>query len=61
RLAILRPLDCFVATLLATTVPKIVPYRDNFPKQTFVSLTFVIEIYLFKKRGISCQSSQTDG
>ncbi|MFO3464917.1 hypothetical protein SC020_14710, partial [Legionella pneumophila serogroup 1] len=22
-----RPLDCFVATLLATTVPKIVPYR----------------------------------
>ncbi|HHS6056012.1 TPA: hypothetical protein ACT9J5_002977, partial [Legionella pneumophila] len=25
-----RPLDCFVATLLATTVPKIVPYRANF-------------------------------
>ncbi|MDW8868366.1 hypothetical protein SDB85_16100, partial [Legionella pneumophila serogroup 8] len=24
-----RPLDCFVATLLATTVPKIVPYRGN--------------------------------
>ncbi|WP_230305190.1 hypothetical protein, partial [Legionella pneumophila] len=24
-----RPLDCFVATLLATTVPKIVPYRDS--------------------------------
>ncbi|MDW8866007.1 hypothetical protein SFB70_02950, partial [Legionella pneumophila] len=23
-----RPLDCFVATLLATTVPKIVPYRE---------------------------------
>ncbi|MDW8867695.1 hypothetical protein SC460_12060, partial [Legionella pneumophila serogroup 1] len=27
-----RPLDCFVATLLATTVPKIVPYRAT--KQT---------------------------
>ncbi|HGF0881154.1 TPA: hypothetical protein ACF74P_000367, partial [Legionella pneumophila] len=25
-----RPLDCFVATLLATTVPKIVPYRELF-------------------------------
>ncbi|HHW3767225.1 TPA: hypothetical protein ACT9CC_002625, partial [Legionella pneumophila] len=25
-----RPLDCFVATLLATTVPKIVPYREIF-------------------------------
>ncbi|MFO9074088.1 hypothetical protein, partial [Legionella pneumophila] len=25
-----RPLDCFVATLLATTVPKIVPYRGFF-------------------------------
>ncbi|HFD0192694.1 TPA: hypothetical protein ACTN0E_003140, partial [Legionella pneumophila] len=24
-----RPLDCFVATLLATTVPKIVPYREH--------------------------------
>ncbi|WP_230308024.1 hypothetical protein, partial [Legionella pneumophila] len=24
-----RPLDCFVATLLATTVPKIVPYRGS--------------------------------
>ncbi|MFO8646805.1 hypothetical protein SC414_07330, partial [Legionella pneumophila] len=24
-----RPLDCFVATLLATTVPKIVPYREK--------------------------------
>ncbi|WP_230305504.1 hypothetical protein, partial [Legionella pneumophila] len=24
-----RPLDCFVATLLATTVPKIVPYRER--------------------------------
>ncbi|MFO3065773.1 hypothetical protein SC984_03100, partial [Legionella pneumophila serogroup 1] len=25
-----RPLDCFVATLLATTVPKIVPYREKY-------------------------------
>ncbi|HFD8252489.1 TPA: hypothetical protein ACF6GT_003290, partial [Legionella pneumophila] len=25
-----RPLDCFVATLLATTVPKIVPYREPY-------------------------------
>ncbi|MFO8611427.1 hypothetical protein SC460_14190, partial [Legionella pneumophila serogroup 1] len=25
-----RPLDCFVATLLATTVPKIVPYREYY-------------------------------
>ncbi|HFE8371482.1 TPA: hypothetical protein ACGAOD_002677, partial [Legionella pneumophila] len=28
-----RPLDCFVATLLATTVPKIVPYRAEFYKK----------------------------
>ncbi|MFO2815054.1 hypothetical protein SC215_05625, partial [Legionella pneumophila serogroup 1] len=25
-----RPLDCFVATLLATTIPKIVPYRVSY-------------------------------
>ncbi|MFO2988195.1 hypothetical protein SC984_14750, partial [Legionella pneumophila serogroup 1] len=30
-----RPLDCFVATLLATTVPKIVPYRDYFQQISY--------------------------
>ncbi|WP_230306461.1 hypothetical protein, partial [Legionella pneumophila] len=34
----LRPLDCFVATLLATTVPKIVPYRDGIIKKFNVRL-----------------------
>ncbi|MFO8547526.1 hypothetical protein SC415_13185, partial [Legionella pneumophila serogroup 3] len=35
-----RPLDCFVATLLATTVPKIVPYRGfiNYLKLQLTSL-----------------------
>ncbi|MDO5159398.1 hypothetical protein PSM79_09860, partial [Legionella pneumophila] len=33
-----RPLDCFVATLLATTVPKIVPYRER--KKSSVDLFY---------------------
>ncbi|MFO2605101.1 hypothetical protein SC880_14090, partial [Legionella pneumophila serogroup 1] len=35
-----RPLDCFVATLLATTVPKIVPYRaENYKKLDNLSMS----------------------
>ncbi|MFO9694008.1 hypothetical protein SDC17_16040, partial [Legionella pneumophila serogroup 1] len=39
-----RPLDCFVATLLATTVPKIVPYRAEFALPTFCMRTFKIDL-----------------
>ncbi|MFO3085841.1 hypothetical protein SC984_14995, partial [Legionella pneumophila serogroup 1] len=43
-----RPLDCFVATLLATTVPKIVPYRAKLFFLTYLFLFIIVPLASYK-------------
>ncbi|MFO9420850.1 hypothetical protein SDA85_06620, partial [Legionella pneumophila serogroup 1] len=55
-----RPLDCFVATLLATTVPKIVPYRGKYGKNVDINQWSMR--YLFCEVGLAmCHSTGSIG